>query len=271
MKTIITPTDFSNNANNALRYANAFAQTIRGKIKMLNVYTPTVGKYNMIRGIIAEETALAVEAGYKQMEKISKKYVTVPCTTIMETGDPLDEINSSAVNNKGDIIILGTHGVTNVQEAVFGSTTAKVISHSTLPVLAIPQRYKYKKINKIVYATDLNNAVNELKLLIPIAKSLNATIEVLFMDYGWNEHEAQKKALNKKIKAFSYKKIKYAEVEATIEKTLIDQIENFIKKTKPEVLAMFPTERSWINKIFNSSKTEDLIYKLKIPLLSIKK
>lgn len=48
-------------------------------------------------------------------------------------------------------------------------------------------------------------------------------------------------------------------------------IEKYLKERKPEIFAMFPEEKSWFDKIFISSKTEELSYQLKVPLLSIKK
>jgi hypothetical protein len=44
-----------------------------------------------------------------------------------------------------------------------------------------------------------------------------------------------------------------------------------IRKRKPQLLAMFPADKSWLDKIFTSSKTEDLAYELKVPLISIRK
>ena len=61
MKTILVPTDFSNNANNALKYANEFAKAINNKIVLLHVYIPLVGKYNSIPGIVAEDVAIKKE------------------------------------------------------------------------------------------------------------------------------------------------------------------------------------------------------------------
>jgi len=65
MKTILVPTDFSSNANNALKYANAFAQAMHCKLNLLNVYTSSLGRYNRISRIIAEETAMAKEHSKK--------------------------------------------------------------------------------------------------------------------------------------------------------------------------------------------------------------
>lgn len=271
MKAILVPTDFSTNANNALKYANAFAQAAKNKLVLLNVYKPIVGKYNIIPGIIAEETATAKKESKKKLMSLCNKYVKTSCTELVEVGDPTDEIMEAAQKNKSSLIIMGTHGATGLNRILFGSNTSAVISKSNIPVLAIPQRYRFRKIKTIVYASDLKNAVNELKHLISIAKPLNATIEILNLDYGWGSNAEKKKLLERKIKSLSYKKIKLVEQKANIEQTMSEQIKKYLKKRKSEIFAMFPEEKSWFDKIFISSKTEELAYQLKVPLLSIRK
>ncbi|MBI2271419.1 MAG: universal stress protein [Bacteroidetes bacterium] len=271
MKAILVPTDFSTNANNALKYANAFAQAAKNKLVLLNVYKPIVGKYNIIPGIIAEETATAKKESKKKLKALCNKYVKASCAELVEVGDPTDEIMEAAQKNKSSLIIMGTHGASGLTGMLFGGKTSAVISKSNIPVLAIPQRYRFRKIKTIVYASDLKNAVNELKHLISIAKSLNATIEILNLDYGWGDNAEKKKLLERKIKSMGYKKIKLVEQKASIEETVLEQIKKYLQKSKPEILAMFPEEKGWFDKIFISSKTEELAYHVKIPLLSIRK
>ncbi|MFO0479046.1 MAG: universal stress protein [Bacteroidota bacterium] len=271
MKTILVPTDFSNNANNALKYANDFAKAINNKIVLLHSYLPLVGKYNMISGIVAEDIAIQKKSSEKKLEKVSSKYVKVPSSHLVKIGDTIDEIIDAAQKSKSQLIIMGTHGASGLKRILFGSNTSDVISKSNIPVLAIPQRYRFKKINTIVYATDLNNTINELKHIIPIAKQLNATIEVLNLNYIYNKNEDKKLLLEKKIKTLSYKKIKLIEQKATIEQTMIEQIKKYLVKRKPELLVMFPEDKAWFDKLFISSKTEELANQIKLPLLSIRK
>ena len=271
MKKILVPTDFSNNANSALRYASAFAQETRSKLVLLNVYTPSIGGYNMIRGIIAEETALAKEQIKKQMIKLCDKYVISSCSNLVEIGSPVNEIIGSSKINKANIIIMGTHGSTGLKRILFGSNTAGVISKSSMPVLAVPQRYRFKKIKTIVYASDLKNTINELQRIIPIAKPLNATIEILNLNYGWDKNADKMKLLEGKIKSLSYKKIKLVEQKANIEQTMLEQIKKYLQKRKPEILVMFPEDKAWFDNLFISSKTEELANQLKLPLLAIRK
>jgi nucleotide-binding universal stress UspA family protein len=271
MKTILVPTDFSNNANNALKYANDFATAINNKIILLHSYLPLVGKYNMIAGIVAEDIAIQKKSSEKNLEKISSKYVKVPNSHLVKIGDTVDEIIDAAEKSKSQLIIMGTHGSSGLKRILFGSNTSEVISRSTVPLLAVPQRYRYKKINTIVYATDLNNTINELKRIIPIAKQLDATIEVLNLNYSYDLNEDKKQVVERKIKALSYKKIKLIEQKATLEKTMIEQVKKYLVKSKPQLLVMFPEDKDWFDKIFISSKTEELANQIKLPLLSIRK
>ena len=100
MKTILVPTDFSNNANNALKYANDFAQATNNKIVLLHAYIPLVGKYNIIPGIVAEDIAIEKNNSQKKLENLRNKYLKALSKGLVEIGDPIDEIIEAA-NKKG--------------------------------------------------------------------------------------------------------------------------------------------------------------------------
>ena len=271
MKTILVPTDFSSNANNALKYANAFAQVTNSKIVLLHTNIPILGNYNRIPGIIAEENARVKKESQKNLEILCNKYVKVSCANLVTIGNPIDTILYVSQKAKFDLIIMGTHGASGLRRMLFGSNTSSVISKSAVPVLAIPQRYRFRKIDTIVYASDLKNTLNELKHIIPIAEQLDATIEILNLNYGFNNTDDEKQTIEKKIKSLRYKKIKFIEQKATLEQTMAKQLQKYLVKHKPQILVMFSDEKSWFDKIFISSKTEDMANQLKLPLLSFKK
>ena len=270
MKPILVPTDFSNNANNALKYASAFAQAMHSTLILLNVYTPAIGKYKRIRKLFSEEIADAKNQSKKRMNRLCNKHAKMYCSFIVEVGNPVSKIISAA-KKEADLIIMGTHGASGLKRILFGSNTSEVLSKSKIPVLAIPQRYHFKPIKTIVYATDMANTISELKHIIPIAKQLDATIEILNFDYGWEENAGKKTSIEKKIKALSYKKIIVIEQKANIEKSVLEQIKNYLKKRKPEMLVMFPKEKTWFDTFFIGSNTEAFAFDLKVPLLSIRK
>jgi hypothetical protein len=94
---------------------------------------------------------------------------------------------------------------------------------------------------------------------------------VLNLNYSYNKNDDKKPLVEKRIKALTYKKIKLIEKKATIEQTMIEQIKKYLVKRKPQLLVMFPEDKAWFDKLFISSKTEELANQLKLPLLSIRK
>jgi nucleotide-binding universal stress UspA family protein len=54
-------------------------------------------------------------------------------------GHAADEILAAARQLGSDLVVMGTHGWTGVSKAIMGSTTSRVITHATSPVLVVKQ------------------------------------------------------------------------------------------------------------------------------------
>jgi len=277
MKTIFVSTDFSATGNNAVKFAVHYAKAIKSRLVIfhsthLPPFKPTLSE--------AEFLALEKHTEKKQLKRLdlvvskihrdqgiqrdNKKVSIVVKNSVFA----MEAIVSAAKAYDADLIIVGTHGTTGLK--LFGSTTSELIFRAETPVLAIPPRYRYKIIKTMVYATDFRNIINELLCIVPVAKVLNATIEVLNLDYRMSSAKPilQTKDLVKQVK---YKKIKVIIQKDKQRLTILEQIVQYLKKYKSEVLVMFPEERSLLDKLFVRSKTEELVYDTKIPLLTILK
>ena len=56
----------------------------------------------------------------------------------LATGEPDVEIVACAMREHIDLIVMGAHGLTGVRKAYFGSTTARVLRRTTVPLLVVP-------------------------------------------------------------------------------------------------------------------------------------
>jgi nucleotide-binding universal stress UspA family protein len=54
------------------------------------------------------------------------------------TGEPAQEIIKAAGRRRADLIVMGTHGVHGIDRILLGSTTARVLTRTKVPVLAVP-------------------------------------------------------------------------------------------------------------------------------------
>jgi nucleotide-binding universal stress UspA family protein len=62
-------------------------------------------------------------------------------TTIIEEGDPAEQIVETAKLRGMDRIVIGTHGKTGLKKLT-GSVTEKVLRHSRVLVLVVPPKYE---------------------------------------------------------------------------------------------------------------------------------
>jgi hypothetical protein len=95
-------------------------------------------------------------------------------------------------------------------------------------------------------------------------------IEILNLKFGigYAKPIIDEKDLMKQVK---YKKLKIIVKKERQGLTMIEQLQRYLKSHKPEVLVMFPEERSLFDKLFIRSKTEEFVYDTKLPLLTILK
>jgi nucleotide-binding universal stress UspA family protein len=277
MKTLFVCTDFSSTGNNAVKFAVQYASSIKCNLVVFHVmrmpkFSPTITKAAFLELEKKEETtqkkkleglmdkiyqALQIKKNALRLKVAVKNGIFVTETLV-----------AAAKKYKADLVIVGTHGATGLK--LFGSTSSEVIFQAQSPVMAIPPRYRYKKLKTIVYASDLKNLVNELRFIIPIASPAKAEIEILNLNLGFGNTQSiiDEKELMKQVK---YKNLKVITKKEGKGATIIAQLQHYLKSHKPEVLVMFPEERSLFDKLFVRSKTEELVYEIKIPLLTFLK
>ena len=145
-KHILLPTDGSPLSEKAVKQCIRLARSIGAKITVLNV-TP---EFQMImdEGFVMPNAALVKKRFEDETGKRSKKLladvkanasaagVECDCITVI-SGVPYDAIIKQAKKAKCDLIMMASHGRKGLSSILLGSETAKVLTHSTIPVLVV--------------------------------------------------------------------------------------------------------------------------------------
>lgn len=189
MKKILLPTDFSNNARNAINYALQMFRKEKVTFTLLHAYK--VFDYH-------EESKLSVAPGKKSLEqeklkvenklkilveeisaKADKNYVFKIATHNLLLIEAIKKENRSRKNH---LIVIGTQGYTGNMEVIYGSNTINIIEKvENCPVLAIPSNAVFKPPKEIVLANSfkLELTPNDLYFLLGLAKKFQAAIRIL--------------------------------------------------------------------------------------------
>jgi universal stress protein A len=142
VNTILVPTDFSADAENALSTATELAKLFGAKIVVLHAYhvdIPVVssmsGGYALPQGFYEDLQCQAAA----QVEKLAKEAAT---EGIEATGIALQEsaavaIAAQAESLPADLIVMGTRGLTGLKHVVLGSVAERVVRTAPCPVLTV--------------------------------------------------------------------------------------------------------------------------------------
>jgi len=272
---IFIPTDLSPNAANALRYALHLSKRLDAKLNIFHGIVLPVPMGDIPVIATPGEQAVHRKVVEKNVNRIFKSARLKPKDNrveIMLAEDfamaPL--IRRMAEDSKADLIVMGTKGASGAKKVLFGSNAVEVISHTHLPVLAVPQYHRFKPIRKIVMPSDLKTLQKELKEVLPFAKLFNANLEVMFMSDGSEEAMKRYDAAMKVVKKNAHKKIKLTIEGIHFGEGISSNIEKALKNRKPDLLVMFRHEHNWLGNLFLTSKTDQLAFAAKMPLLALR-
>lgn len=280
MNTILFPTDFSPNADNALNYAVEIARKIKGNLVLFHAYSVQLIDPNMPAEIYLSAYQEEEKSAKVNLDELSKRIIDsnkdsegknlFTTEAIVSQGLVVDEVLSVAKDFKADLIIMGTHGATGITELILGSNAASIIENSPVPVLAIPQNAVFKDISNIVYAyDDIKSGLPSFQRLLEFARIYDSEITLLhIIESKNNTEEFNKKEFEKVKQTSDYPKIK---LELVKEEKVLEGINDYINSTDVDVLAMAIRKRSLLDKIFNRSLTKKMAYHTKIPLLALHK
>ena len=140
-KKILFPTDFSDVSKKALNYLKQLQEAGAKEIIVLHVIDErkieaialygTSGSFVFIEKMEQEarKEAIAIEEELKKCGFEARARI--------ETGIPLREILRVEEEEKVSLIVIGSHGKTNIKEMLLGSVSEKVIRRAKNPVLVI--------------------------------------------------------------------------------------------------------------------------------------
>jgi nucleotide-binding universal stress UspA family protein len=147
IRRMLLPTDFSEDADHALRAAvRVFRPGSGTTIHLLHVvHLPPEyqvyradGLSGMSRGLIGQATEVAREEIAKVAAGLEADGATVE--TEVAEGDPADVIVARAADQEADLVAMGTHGAGAIERLFLGNVARRVVQHGPCPVLTVRHR-----------------------------------------------------------------------------------------------------------------------------------
>ncbi|OIN59461.1 universal stress protein [Arsenicibacter rosenii] len=279
MKTILVPTDLSEYAKNALRVAAEVALRNNSRILLLNsnelpVYSNPLGEYNPYDRAFDEQYQQEVRNSLQAAADTLKgdaRFADLAIETAVEPGSLVSLIENTIDDKQVDLVIMGTHGASGMQEILIGSNTQKVTRYATCPVLSIPLSFSKSGFANVVFPTTLlpDQAV-AFRQLAAFQKQFNFNVSLLYL----NDPASLKADDVVEQRALAMAEavgLQHVEVFASAENVFNeeDAILRFASEQKADLIAMGTHQRTGLSHLIFGSITEDTINHTTIPVLGI--
>ena len=276
MKKIVLPTDFSENADNAMDYALNLFKDEDCQFYLIHTYTPIIYSYDftMSAGNFADDVTEMVKKNAEerlenQLKKLKEKHKNErhQFELISSFNTLTDELKSFAKEHEIDLIIMGTQGATGAHEVLFGTNTIHAINKAKCPVLAIPENYKFEAPIDILFPTDYKIDYDDkhLDLIKSIALNNHSKIHVVHVSSGELNYEQSKNSVT-----LERLLVEYNDVYETLSDNYIaDAINMYQDDHKTQLLVMINNKHSFFENLFFKPVISRIGLHLKTPFLVI--
>lgn len=273
MKRILVPTDFSEHAEDALKVAAQIAKKNNSEIIILHMLElPHQTNDAIVGGISVPESMLFMKKANEMLDQVSARpYLDgIEITEIVKMDKPIHGITQISNEHDIDLIVMGSHGSSGVEELLIGSNTEKVVRNSEIPVLVIKKDISNFNAANIVFASDFSEeAKKPFEKLLNFTKLFDSKIHLVTIctPNSFKPTHVAEKAINEFVDQFNISNYTTQIYNDTnIEKGII----NFSNKIDADIIGMCTHGRTGFAHFFNGSISEGLVNHAVRPVITLK-
>ncbi len=291
IKRILVPTDFSETANLALQQAIILAKKSKAELlvvhaRFLNEDAPLQLPKKLAHLELAEDQVDSEISNYIKGCIRNAGAVNIE-QEVIRGHSAYSAILSFLNENPVDLVVIGTHGRSNLEQLLLGSVAEKIVRYASCPVLTIPRNYDLKnRIRTVTVPFDFSEQARfALQTAIDITNE-KAKIELL---YVFEKEKAQTFPLQSaysslnilpEIRTQAEQKIKeiWAELNGGSRKITIavtegvphKKIAEFVNKNPSDLVVMASQGQVGLDRFLLGSTTERVIRSVHRPILTLK-
>ena len=273
MKRILVPTDFSTRAENALKVAAQIARKNNCEIHLLHMLEiPSQMNDAITGGAAIPEIMLFLQKAKETMQFIKEKNYLKELTVIdfIQLEKASHGILSFINKEEIDLVIMGSNGVSGIEELILGSNTEKVVRLSPAPVIVIKEEINNFNPKNIVFASDFSEEIRKpFQKILDFANSFDAKLNLVTVctPNSFKTTAIANKIAKKFISEFEIKNYSFNIYnDVNIEKGII----HFAKDINADLISLCTHGRTGLSHFFTGSISEDLANHASKPLLVLK-
>ena len=271
MKNILFALDYSDNSTYALQYGIDLNKFLNANLILYHSYFVAIPATDIPVALPSDFMALeyAGDSLNKLKDKYQRLYPSMSFSTELSDGFVEAEITDIQKKVQADLLIIGSHGKTGVRDIFIGNTAQKIIRKALSPTIVVPTNYKFRLLNKIVFAAnygedDFKNVFD----LINFAKPFKSEITLLHIDNGRTNRAfdySQLSGFMNQLKEES----KYDNISIKLleDPDVFEGLNSYLKEINADMFSISMRNRTLFSRIFEPSLSNKMIRHMVIPTM----
>ncbi len=271
---ILVPTDFSDQAKYAFEVACQIAKRHMAAIHLIHLVELPYSIFDSRKNPDLPEALYFLKLAQQNFTQFR-----AACGALSE-GLPLSEsvkfnsvqegIEEYIREHQIDIVVMGSHGSSGLEELFIGSNTEKIVRNVEVPVFVIKKQHLNFQVERFVFATDLENDTKQAMLqAVAFSRFFDARLKFVFIntpEHFKTTEELQKRHTHLK----SELNLPLDNLEIYNDLNVERGILNYAKQEKADLIGIGTHGRKGLAHFLNGSLSEDLVNHAKRPVLTFK-
>lgn len=268
MRTILVPTDFSENSQKALELAQEIAERYDAGLFLVHAYHPPVVDPNLPADALVVLTEQTEKIESEKLESWAQECRAngYACKSKLVFGSAVEVVLDEIKAEKPLLVVMGRTGKGGWLDKIMGSVASAVASKATCPVLVLPPQTQAITIKKMVYATELERPEeNALGFAFNLAEHFKAELDLVKVNAPFEVNVFDDEQFVNDIKGvFGEKKYTLHTID---DESVVGGLQKYADENQADLIVMSTRKRDWLSSIINPSVSKKMVLATHIPVL----
>ncbi|MEQ6124981.1 universal stress protein [Pseudotenacibaculum sp. MALMAid0570] len=258
MKHILVPIGSKENAKNTLQYAIDLASEFNAQLTVFRAYQviSKAGTMTNVDEFMAKETQLYLRS---TVNSVDRKNIDIKIAAAK--GGAIESINAIKNEIGIDLVVVGPRSNSIKEEVFLGNTSGSIVKQTDIPVLVVPEGYKFQPFSTALTAFKSGILKKEgmLTPLLDIKKAFNTSVNLLLVKTP--EYKEEDLVIDEALLAIK------STLNTTENVTTFQGVLEHFQSNNPDLLCVFRRKRGFFKKLWEKNTVLKSEFHCTIPLL----
>ncbi|MES2330866.1 MAG: universal stress protein [Bacteroidota bacterium] len=278
MEAILLPTDFSPTAQNAAMYALKLAEQLGvKKLVLYHSYEIPISIDPLTPGVQMLDLETTKESSAQALENFEMKIRAfannIAIERINEYGALAEGLDDVCAKVNAGLVVMGITGGGALEEKLIGSNTVSVAKHTTVPVIIVPAKAQFTRIESIMLTSDFDKADKTIPVGVvrKIVEETKAQLHVLHMEETDDEYGVTypSNVMGESYALYSLLEDLKPEYHFSKNKSFVEACNEVVIAKGIDLVINVSKKHGFFERLFKESHTKILAFHSDVPLMVI--